>query len=78
MKIGRKTGTETDRGTAASGDETNAPKIGKLSAGKAKRKSSARGYLDGQMLIAISAENGRRTIRTQRDLCLRALRPAKQ
>jgi putative transcriptional regulator len=69
MKIGRKTGTETDSGAAASGDETNAPKISKLATGKAKRKSSARGYLDGQMLIAMPSMGDERFSRSVIYVC---------
>jgi putative transcriptional regulator len=69
MKIGRKPGTETDSGAAASGAETDGPKIGKLSAGKAKRKSSARGYLDGQMLIAMPSMGDERFSRSVIYVC---------
>src|SRR5882757_4711869 len=69
MKIGRKTGTETDSGAAASGGDTTLPKIGKLSAGKSKRKSAARGYLDGQMLIAMPSMGDERFSRSVIYVC---------
>src|SRR3954449_4088000 len=55
MKMGRKPDTQDDDGQVASGAEQKLSKIGKPSAAKPKqqRKSSGRGYLDGQMLIAM-------------------------
>jgi putative transcriptional regulator len=69
MKIGRKTSTETDSGAAASGGETTTAKIGKLSLGKTKRKSTPRGYLDGQMLIAMPSMGDERFSRSVIYVC---------
>ena len=63
MKIGRKTGPETEGGATASAGETM-PKIGKLGTGKSKRKPPARGYLDGQMLIAMPSMGDERFSRS--------------
>src|SRR5664279_1365408 len=67
MKIGRKTGSETDSGSAASGETM--PKIGKLSVGKPKQKPTPRGYLDGQMLIAMPSMGDERFSRSLIYVC---------
>src|ERR1700760_4678388 len=68
MKIGRKTDTETASGATASASGTM-PKIGKLGAGKSKRKLPARGYLDGQMLIAMPSMGDERFSRSLIYVC---------
>src|SRR3954468_16116069 len=71
MKMSRKPDTETDDGAVTSGVEQKVPKTGKLSAGKPKqmRKSSARGYLDGQMLIAMPSMGDERFSRSVIYVC---------
>ena len=71
MKISRKSDSETDGGAVASGAKQNVPKLGKLSAGKPKqqRKPSGRGYLDGQMLIAMPSMGDERFARSLIYVC---------
>src|SRR3954470_12690645 len=68
MKIGRKTDVETQSGATASAGGTM-PKIGKLGTGKSKRKPPARGYLDGQMLIAMPSMGDERFSRSLIYVC---------
>src|SRR3954452_10942875 len=68
MKMGRNTGAESERGAFASAGETM-PKIGKPGTGKSKRKSPARGYLDGQMLIAMPSMGDERFSRSLIYVC---------
>src|SRR3954452_14142776 len=68
MKIGRKTDVETQSGATASAGGTM-PKIGKPGPGKSKRKSPARGYLDGQMLIAMPSMGDERFSRSLIYVC---------
>jgi putative transcriptional regulator len=68
MKIGRKTDAETASGATASAGGTM-PKIGKPGPGKSKRKSPARGYLDGQMLIAMPSMGDERFSRSLIYVC---------
>jgi len=71
MKISRKSDSKTDDGAVASGAKQNVPKLGKLSAGKPKqqRKPSGRGYLDGQMLIAMPSMGDERFARSLIYVC---------
>jgi putative transcriptional regulator len=68
MKIGRKTDTETASGATASASGTM-PKAGKVGTGKSKRKQPARGYLDGQMLIAMPSMGDERFSRSLIYVC---------
>ena len=71
MKISRKSDSKTDDGVVASGAKQNVPKLGKLSGGKPKqqRKPSGRGYLDGQMLIAMPSMGDERFARSLIYVC---------
>jgi putative transcriptional regulator len=85
MKTGRKTGAQDDSGTATPGAKPDAPAtdaastVGKTSvpksgpaAGKSKsqrRKDSKRGYLDGQMLIAMPSMGDDRFARSLIYMC---------
>jgi len=71
MKMGRKPDTQDDDGPVASGAEQKLSKIGKPSAAKPKqqRKSSGRGYLDGQMLIAMPSMGDDRFARSLIYVC---------
>src|SRR3954464_13709479 len=71
MKMGRKPDTQDDDGPVASGAEQKLSKIGKPSAAKPKqqRKSSGRGYLDGQMLIAMPSMGDERFSRSVIYVC---------
>src|SRR3954464_3895560 len=68
MKISRKTDAETESGATASASGTM-PKVGKLGTGKSKRKPPARGYLDGQMLIAMPSMGDERFSRSLIYVC---------
>ena len=69
MKFGRKTGTQNEKGPAAG--ETGASSTAKPAAGKSKspRKGAKRGYLDGQMLIAMPSMGDDRFARTVIYVC---------
>jgi putative transcriptional regulator len=75
MKFGRKTGTRGDSATTPGGDNRvtgseGAPKLGKIPAsGSKQRKSTKRGYLDGQMLIAMPTMGDERFARSVIYLC---------
>jgi len=71
MKMSRKPDTQQDEEPVAPGVEQKLPKIGKPSAAKTKqqRKSSARGYLDGQMLIAMPSMGDERFARSLIYVC---------
>jgi putative transcriptional regulator len=75
MKFGRKTGPQ-DEGAATPAGEKRAPasegtgKFGKISAGGSKqRRGSKRGYLDGQMLIAMPTMGDERFVRSVIYVC---------
>ena len=74
MKFGRKTGTQDD--SAPTGGEKRAPgseavaKFGKMTgSGSKQRRSSKRGYLDGQMLIAMPTMGDERFVRSVIYVC---------
>jgi putative transcriptional regulator len=69
MKFGRKTGTQNEKGPAAG--ETGASSTAKPASGKSKlpRKGAKRGYLDGQMLIAMPSMGDDRFARTVIYVC---------
>src|SRR5712692_1868026 len=69
MKFSRKTGMQDERGAAASG--TGASPTAKPATGKAKsqRRAPKRGYLDGQMLIAMPSMGDERFARTVIYVC---------
>jgi putative transcriptional regulator len=69
--MSRKPDTQQDEGPVAPGVEQKLSKIGKPSAAKTKqqRKSSARGYLDGQMLIAMPSMGDERFARSLIYVC---------
>ena len=79
MKFGRKTGMQDDSGQPAPAAEPDAPasdqrarEHGKPAAGRSKpnqRRSSKRGYLDGQMLIAMPTMGDERFTRTVIYMC---------
>jgi putative transcriptional regulator len=70
MKIGRKTGSKKGEEDAAAGAEPRAPKSNKPAAkSKPPRKSSRRGYLDGQMLIAMPTMGDERFTRSVIYIC---------
>jgi putative transcriptional regulator len=71
MKMSRKPETQQDEGSVAPGVEQKLSSIGKPSAAKAKpqRRSSARGYLDGQMLIAMPSMGDERFARSLIYVC---------
>jgi len=79
MKFGRKTGMQDDSGQPAPAAEPNAPtgeqrarEQGKPAAGRNKpsqRRSSKRGYLDGQMLIAMPTMGDERFTRSVIYIC---------
>src|SRR6266478_8821333 len=79
MKFGRKTGMQDDSGQPAPAAESNAPAAdqraraqGKRAAGRSKpnqRRSSKRGYLDGQMLIAMPTMGDERFTRSVIYIC---------
>src|SRR5215203_6870727 len=71
MKISRKPDTQKDDGPLAPGVEQKLSKIAKPSAAKTKqqRKSSGRGYLDGQMLIAMPSMGDERFARSLIYVC---------
>ncbi len=69
MKFGRKTGMQDEKGQATSG--SGASTTAKPAAGKSKsqRKGPKRGYLDGQMLIAMPSMGDDRFARTVIYVC---------
>src|SRR6266705_2666960 len=75
MKFGRKTGSQDDGATTPGGEERagdrdTMPKLGKATASGSKpRKSSKRGYLDGQMLIAMPTMGDERFTRSVIYVC---------
>jgi putative transcriptional regulator len=75
MKFGRKTGPQDDGATTPAGEERaggrdTVPKLGKAPAsGPKPRKSSKRGYLDGQMLIAMPTMGDERFARSVIYVC---------
>jgi putative transcriptional regulator len=71
MKIGRKTGTQSGDEAMTAAAEPRAPKSSKPATGKprASRKSSKRGYLDGQMLIAMPTMGDERFSRSVIYIC---------
>src|SRR5215213_11958636 len=71
MKMSRKPDIQKDDGPLASGVEQKLSKIAKPSAAKTKqqRKSSGRGYLDGQMLIAMPSMGDERFARSLIYVC---------
>ena len=73
MKFTRKTGPQDDANTPLSGEEGPAPARKSLAAGasstKSQRKAPKRGYLDGQMLIAMPSMGDERFARTVIYVC---------
>jgi putative transcriptional regulator len=69
MKFGRKTGMQDEKGAAASG--SGASPTAKAATGKSKspRRPAKRGYLDGQMLIAMPSMGDERFARTVIYVC---------
>src|SRR5215475_9575914 len=76
MKFGRKTGLQGEAGPASASDEpvasrsetgTARTKVG--SASKSQRRGSKRGYLDGQMLIAMPTMGDERFARSVIYVC---------
>jgi putative transcriptional regulator len=71
MKFGRKPGMR-DIGAAASGDDADIPKLAQERSPRAKpqpRKGTKRGYLDGQMLIAMPSMGDERFSRSVIYVC---------
>src|SRR5438552_3998602 len=74
MKTGRKPGTQDESATAPAGEERAPPGEGGKRPGKApgsprQRKNPKRGYLDGQMLIAMPTMGDERFARTVIYVC---------
>src|SRR3954462_14497774 len=74
MKFSRKTGTRDDSGTPAPGADAGVPEaqsvaIGGKSTKSKQRKSAKRGYLDGQMLIAMPSMGDDRFTRSVIYVC---------
>jgi putative transcriptional regulator len=75
MKFSRKTGMQDESGTAAPGGDPDAPRTESAPAGKLpgskpqQRKGAKRGYLDGQMLIAMPSMGDDRFARSVIYVC---------
>ena len=74
MKFSRKTGTRDDSGTPAPGADAGVPEgqsvaIGGKSTKSKQRKTAKRGYLDGQMLIAMPSMGDDRFARSVIYVC---------
>src|SRR5215468_8479259 len=69
MKLGRKTGLQGEAGPAAAGDVRNAPGDGPRPKAQRRSSSSKRGYLDGQMLIAMPTMGDERFARSLIYIC---------
>ena len=73
MKFTRKTGSRDDNGAPASGDDPDLPTSESLAPGKSgkskSRKTPKRGYLDGQMLIAMPTMGDERFTRSVIYVC---------
>jgi putative transcriptional regulator len=67
MKFSRKTGMQDEQGMAASGASSTAKSA--IGRSKSQRRTPKRGYLDGQMLIAMPAMGDERFARTVIYVC---------
>jgi putative transcriptional regulator len=69
MKLTRKSGTQDNSGAVKPGAEATASAPGRSSAKKAAGKGTKRGYLDGQMLIAMPSMGEERFARSLIYMC---------